>query len=184
MARYAGKSTLPVITDDILNIVHDAFDFQESDFCKDAFYPSGRNQSHADPKHWKWVKIHTHRRAGFSTTALKLLNEYRSSLIVTHNYPSTNRLRQEAIDNNLVPDWCEEEFYNNIRIDDHIIPVDRMDERWFIQRRPNERYQLIIIDGASMIEPVINNRHRGAIPGMDELRNRLFDICDLLVELS
>lgn len=179
MAKYAGKTDLPVITDQIMDIVYDAMGFIESQFCQEAF-----RHATSDPKQWKWVKVHTHRRAGFSTAALQLLNEYRSSLIVTHSQPAANRLRMEALDRNLVPDWCEEDFFNNIRINDHIVSHERMDERWFIQRAPNERYQLIILDCASMIEASRNNRHRGAIPGMDEFRERMFNISDLVVELE
>jgi hypothetical protein len=176
VAKYAGKTDFPVITDQVIDIVHDAMDFLESRFCHEQFRHSGAN-----PRQWKQVKIHTHRRAGFSTAALKLLGEYRSSLIVTHNYPAGNRLRMEAIDRGLVPDWCEEDFYNNIKIDDHIVATDRMDERWFATRRPDERYQLIILDGASMIE---THRNRNGADGMDRFRDRLFYVCDLLVELE
>lgn len=180
MAKYASKTNFPVITNQIMEIVYDAMGFIESQFCNDAFKRPGAN-----PRQWKLVKVYTHRRAGFTTAALQLLNEYRSSLIVTHNQPAANRLRREAIDNNLVPDWCEQDFYNNIRINDHIMAHEWMDDRWFSQHHsPNERYQLIILDCASMIEASRNNGHRGAIPGMDEFRDRLFNICDLVVELE
>lgn len=172
MARYAGKSDLPVITDQIMDIVYDAMGFIESQFCNESLRLPGAN-----PRQWKQVKIYTHRRAGFSTAALQLLNEYRSSLIVTHSQPAANRLRHDAIELGLVPDWCEKDFYNNITISDHIVAHERMDERWFIQRRPHERYQLIILDCASMIEASRRS-------GMEEFRDRMFHISDLVVELE
>lgn len=166
MAKYDGKTNFPVITDPIIQIVDDAVDFLGSEFCDDHFRKHPTN-----PFYWKWVKIASHRRGGYTTAALQLLQKYTPSLIVTHNYPSANRVRQVAIENNLVPRM------NNVAIKDHIIPHSRMDNKWFASL--GRRYQLIILDPASMIEV---DRQRGR--PFNEFRDRLFDVCDLVVELS
>lgn len=177
MAKYAGKTDLPVITDPILDIVHDARGFMESQFCREQF--SHRN---VDPKQYKWVRIHSHRRAGFTTAALKLLNSYPKSMIITHSTPASHRLRVEALDQDLVPDWCKDDFYHRTKIEDHIVPHERLDERWFEGRYPDKQYELIILDCASMIETKRNRM--GSLPGMDEFRTRLFMLCELLIELE
>jgi hypothetical protein len=182
MAKYASKTDFPVITDPILDIVHDARGFVESKFCMENFR-RGRGTLGTDPKQWKWVRVHSHRRAGFSTAALQLLNQYPVSMIITHSTPAAHRLRAEALDQDLVPDWCKDDFYHRTKIDDHIVTHERLDERWFEGKTPR-KYELIILDCASMIEASRNNRHRGAIPGMDEFRDRLFRFCELLVELE
>ncbi len=170
MAKYDGKTDLPVITDLIIQIVDDAVGFLGSEFCDYQFrkYP-------VNPLYWKWVKIASHRRGGYTTAALKLLQSYTSSLIVTNNYPSANRIRQFAIENNLVPRIIGD-FHDNITINDHIMPYGRMDDNWFSSLGPH-RYQLIILDPASMIEVEKQSAFK-------EFRNRLFTICDLVVELS
>ena len=173
MAKYDGKTDLPVITDSIIQIVDDAVDFLGSEFCDNHF-----RKHNANPFYWKWVKIASHRRGGYTTAALHLLQKYTSSLIVTHNYPSANRIRQFAIENNLVPRMIDV-FHDNIAIKDHIMPHSRMDNNWFCSLRPEHRYQLIILDPASMIEV---DRQRGQ--SFNEFRDRLFNICDLVVELS
>jgi len=173
MAKYDGKMDLPVITDPIIKIVDDAVGFLGSEFCDYQF-----RDINANPFHWKWVKIASHRRRGYTTAALRLLQKYTSSLIVTHNYPSANRIRQFAIENNLVPRMIDV-FHDNIAIQDHIMPHSRMDDRWFTSLRPQQRFQLIILDPASMIEM---DRQRG--PAFHQFRDRLFNICDLVVELS
>ena len=171
MAKYHNDS-LPVITDQIIQIVKDGVGFANSEFCQEQF-----KHSDVNPKMWKWVKIQSHRRSGYSTAALKLLQTYTSALIITHSYPSANRLRQVAIEENLVPRMVGV-FHDNIAIQDHIVPEGRMDNNWFASHEPYHRYQLIIIDPASMVE-----QQRG-LEAMDEFRYRLFNICDLLVELS
>ncbi len=170
MAKYDSKTDYPVITDSVIKIVDDAVGFQKSEFCE--------RFKHASPFYWKWVKIASHRRGGYTTAALHLLQKYTSSLIVTHNYPSANRIRQFAIENNLVPRMIND-FHDNIAIQDHIMPHERMNDDWFSSLGPQHRYQLIILDSASMIEI---DRQRG--PSFNEFRNRLFNICDLVVELS
>ena len=72
-----------------------------------------------------------------------------------------------------------DDFHDNIAIQDHIMPHERMNDDWFSSLRPQHRYQLIILDSASMIEI---DRQRG--PSFNEFRNRLFNVCDLVVELS
>ena len=170
MAKYDGKTDLPVITDLVIKIVDDAVDFLGSEFCDYQFRKHGAN-----PFYWKWVKIASHRRGGYTTAALKLLQKYTSSLIVTHNYPSANRIRQFAIENNLVPRIIDD-FHDNITINDHIMPYGRMDDKWF-SSGPRRRYQLIILDPASMIEVEKQS-------AFTAFRNRLFTISDLVVELS
>ncbi len=173
MAKYDGKTDLPVIVDPIIEIVNDAYAFLDSELCREKFrFP------HVPPRYYKWVKIHSHRRGGYTTAALRLLNQYTSSLIVTHNYPAANRVRQIAIEDDLVPK-IKDKFHDNILIQDHIIPHERMNDNWFHNIGHNEHYQLIIIDGASMIEV----DRQGGGP-MQELRHKLFNVCDLLVELS
>jgi len=171
MAKYDGKTDLPVITDPIIQIVDDAVGFLGSEFCDTYFRKPGAN-----PLHWKWVKIASHRRGGYTTAALQLLQTYPSSLIVTHNYPSANRIRQFAIEHNLVPRMIDV-FHDNIAIKDHIIPHSRMDNHWFSSRP--QRHQLIILDPAGMIE-IDPQRGRS----FTEFRHRLFNVCDLVVELS
>lgn len=173
MAKYDAKKDFPVITDSIIKIVDDAVGFLGSELCNDYF-----KEPHANPFYWKWVKIASHRRGGYTTAALQLLQKYTSSLIVTHNYPSANRVRQFAIENNLVPRMMDD-FHNNIAINDHIMPHSRLNDHWFTDRRPEHRYQLIILDDASMIEI---DRQRGE--SFNRWRDRLFTICDLVVELS
>lgn len=177
MAKYAGKSDFPVITDPILDIVHDARGFIESQFCREKF-----GHHNVDPRQYKWVRIHSHRRAGFTTAALQLFNSYPKSMIITHSTPAAHRLRAEALDLDLVPDWCKDAFYHVTKIQDYIVPHERLDERWFEGRYPDKHYELIILDCASMIEASRNNR--GVISGMDEFRDRLFMLCELLVELE
>lgn len=175
MAKYDGKTDFPVITNSIIQIVDDAVGFLSSKFCDNHF----RNHN-VNPFYWKWVKIASHRRGGFTTAALQLLQNYKSSLIVTHNYPSANRMREFAVENNLVPlDTRGDVFYNNIAIKDYIIPHSRMNDNWFCSL--GRRYQLIILDPASIIE-IERQRQQGQ--SFAEFRDRLFNICDLLVELS
>ena len=151
-----------------------------SEFCNETFRQHGAN-----PFYWKWVKIASHRRGGHTTAALQLLQKYTSSLIITNNYPSANRIRQYAIENNLVPRMIDD-FHDNIAINDHIMPHSRMNDHWFTSLRPEQRYQLIILDSASMIEMDRQKGLHGEIGSepFNGWRNRLFTICDLVVELA
>jgi hypothetical protein len=63
-------------------------------------------------------------------------------------------------------------------INDHIVPESLIDTRWICAHRPEQRHQLIILDPASMIE-----KRRGPNE-MNRLRDELFMICDVLVELG
>jgi len=144
--------------------------FQQSDLCHQM------REQNQPPEYWKWIKIRGHRRSGFSTTALKLLQQYDSSLIV---YPTEFMLqysRRQALDENLIPSM-KDIFRNNIVIRNYLKTHEQIDEKWFIGRRPNRRHQLIIIDQASMIQ-----EQRGI--GMYRLREQLFMFCDVLVELN
>ena len=146
--------------------------FQQSSLCYDM------REARTPPEHWKWVKIRGHRRSGFSTTALKLLQEYTSSLIVYPNHDVMAHARRQAIDENLVPS-LEDAFHNNITINNHLKTDWELTENWFRELRPEHRHQLIILDQASKIECSRLGEMR-----MNEFRNQLFTICDVLVELN
>lgn len=171
MAKYLGYIEHPVITDSVIKIVDDAYGFLKSDSCDEWFIKPG-----APAHQYRHVKIYSHRRCGFSTTCLKLLNKYNSSIVVTHSQPAANRLRQFAIEENLVPDRHKKDFFNNLYINDHIISESRMNDNWFFSKRPEDRHQLIILDCASMM--------KGKMQSMDRFRDRLWTTCDLLVELG
>ncbi|KKK79627.1 hypothetical protein LCGC14_2831590 [marine sediment metagenome] len=146
--------------------------FQRSELCW------RMQQDRIPPEHWKWIKIRGHRRSGFSTTALKLLQEYTSSLIVYPNHDILAHARRQAIDERLVPS-LKDDFHNNIAINNHLKTESELNERWFIGRRPEHRHQLIILDQASMIEC----GRQGEL-GMCNFRYELFMFCDVLVELN
>jgi hypothetical protein len=171
MAKYAGKTQTPVITDPIIDIVDDALGFQQSEICSEAFIQPG-----APGYLWKWVRIGSHRRCGFSYTALQLLEQHPTSLIVTHSQHAANRLRQQAIENHLVPKLLDA-FHDNIAIEEYIIPFERMDDRWFIKNQ-HRQHKLIIFDAASMM----GRQTRGN--SLHPFRERLFNKCELIVELG
>ena len=146
--------------------------FQQSDLCLQM------REARMPPEHWKWVKIRGHRRSGFSTVALKLLQEYTSSLIIYPNHNVMAHARRQAIDGNLVPSLADT-FHNNIAINNHLKTESEMNERWFKGRRPEHRHQLIILDQASKIEC-----ERLGEMKMNRFRDELFIFCDVLVELN
>ncbi len=155
-----------------MRIVNDMIGFQRSELCWQL------RQQHMPPEHWKWVKIRGHRRSGFSTTALMLLEQYPSSLIIYPNHNMLQHARRHAIDKNLVPSM-RASFLDNIAINKHLKTEQEIKETWFRGRRPEPYHQLIIIDEASMIEC----GRLGEI-GMNEFRDELFSVCDVLVELN
>lgn len=172
MTKYISQSRLPTLTDPIMQIVNDMIGFQRSELCWQL------RQQNMPPEHWKWVKIRGHRCSGFSTTALKLLQEYTSSLIVYPNHDILAHARRQAIDENLVPSM-RASFHDNIAINNHLKTESEINERWFIGRKPEHRHQLIILDQASMIEC----QQQGEA-GMNRFRYELFSVCDVLVELN
>ncbi len=154
-----------MITDNVIDMVNETVSFQSDDLCNEMIYTG------APPSYYKHVKLYAHRRAGFTTAALRLLERYTSTLIVTPSHVIKNYYRRMAFDERLTPSVQE-------YINDHIVPESLIDTRWIQERRPEQRHQLIILDPASMIE-----RRRGLIQ-MNMLRDELFMICDVLVELG
>ena len=154
-----------MIADSVIDIVNDTVNFQNDDLCNEMIYTG------APPSYYKHIKLFAHRRAGFTTAALRLLDRYTSTLIVTPSHVIKNYYRRMAFDEGLSPSVQE-------YIDDHIIPESFIDHRWICAHRPEQRHQLIILDPASMIE-----KRRGPNE-MNRLRDELFMICDVLVELG
>ena len=174
MAKYIRQREHPAITEYIMRIVDDSYNFLNSEPCKERF------KSRAPAQYWRHVKIFTRRGSGSSTAALNLIDKFPQSLIITHSITAVQCLRDMVLNRNLI-------FSNNLQSDifhnvsDYIVPHEYVDYRWFHNQK---HYRLIILDSASMIEAARNNGYRGAIPGMDEFRERLFLVCDLLVELG
>lgn len=154
-----------MITDNVIDIVHETVQFQKDDLCSEMIYTG------APPYYYKHIKLYAHRRAGFTTAALRLLERYTSTLIITPSHVIKNYYRRMAFDEGLTPSVQE-------YINDHIMPENFIDSRWIRERRPEQRHQLIILDPASIIE-----RKRGS-DEMNKLRDELFMICDVLVELG
>ncbi len=173
MPKYAGKTELPVLTDPIIKMVDDMVGFQHSMICHQM------RQARTHPTSWKWVKIRGHRRSGFTTAALMLLQYYPSSLIVYPNRDMMEYARRQAMEENLIP-AVGDALRDNYSINGHskYLKVEgQMNERWFQGRSPRDRHELIILDEASMIEGA-----RG--DNMNRFRDELFMFCDVLVELN
>ena len=170
-----------MITTQIIQIVNEAIEFQNSELCERALRGAG-----APPHNWKWVKIDGHRRNGYSTAALMLLELYTSSLIVYPNHNSAAHARRQALDESLVPSLshvlsCNYHPESSEQAWQSVLKSEQaMDWKWFRGLKPNQRHQLIILDQASRIEYQRDKRDGG----MDKFRDELFMFCDLLVELG
>lgn len=175
MPKYAGKTEFPVLTDPIIKIVDDMVGFQHGMICHQM------RQARTHPEQWKWVKIRGHRRSGFTTTALMLLQYYPTSIIIYPNRDMMQYARRQALEENLVPAIGDTlHNYNHTTGDSTHLKVEgQMNERWFVGRSPSrDRHELIIIDQASMIES-----DKGW-ENMNRFRDQLFIFCDVLVELN
>ena len=159
-----------MITEQIIQIVNDAIDFQDSELGIEL------KDNRAPDQYRRWVSIQSHRCAGFSTAALMLLEMYTSSLIIYPNHNIRNHARYQAIEDNLCP-TLQPLLLNNIEVDNILRAEERVDLEWLRGWRPDQRSQLIILDQASMIEQ--RRKHR-----MEEFRQELLMFCDVLVELN
>lgn len=156
-----------MIDKQIIQIVDEAILFQASEE-----FQNMKRFLTPPPQMWKRVKIETHRRAGATTAALKLLEIYTSSLIVTPSYLMARRVQREA------QKVLSLEYFNSTSLSQQIISESVLTETYFQNWPSYARHQLIILDPATLIE---TNRGRD---NMDELRMRLYTRCDLLVELG
>ena len=152
-----------MITNEIIQIVNEAHDFQFSELGQEL------KQSGHPPQYWgKWVKINSHRRAGFTTAAIALQQSYTSSLLVTHNHAIKQHIYHLANELGLYHDWMKDQVKTYEEV---------MNPNFFAGLGINARHQLIIIDPASMVEQRLQSR-------IHEFRDHLFQWCDVVVELQ
>lgn len=164
-------------TETVHGMVDDIFEFQKSELGE-------RLKLDGSPAWYgKYIRLQTHRRAGLTTAALSLMETYTSGLYITHSHASAQYILHFAYDNNLAPTWTESiRRGGKDNLHEYITPEWRIDDHWFDGKfRGNERYQLIVIDPASMVEYKRNEKERH---GIDQLREKLMMICDVLVELG
>lgn len=151
-----------LIIDPVMEIVHDAFDFQRSELCNNL-----RKTGHP-PYYWKHVKINTHRRAGFTSAALKLQQIYTSTLIITHQHGAKRNVWYLAEELGLYEPWIQDQTKAAWEV---------FETNYFRALKAEQRHQLIIIDPMSMVKQELKSR-------VHEFRDYLFHHCDLLVELG
>lgn len=154
-----------MITNEIIGMVDDMVQFQTDNLCEEM------KRSGHPPHYFRHLKIFSHRRSGVTTAALTLLEKYTSALIVTPSHVISNYYRRMAFDEGLTPSVDR-------YINDHLIAEQQIDHQWLRARKPEQRHQLIILDPASMI------KSRRGDNGMDKLRQELFMVGDVLVELG
>ena len=167
MAKYHNQNNNPFVVSYVQAIVREALDFQQSELCIRNLKEAG-----AHPRDWKYVAVRSHRRAGHSEAAKELFLDYGPSLIITGRHESARLMRHNVISTQLHRNIVRDPDY----LADNIIPASTVDDHWF--PRLKDPYRLIILDNCAI------NAFWDSSLDLDEARFRLYNHCELLVELG
>lgn len=165
MAKYKGKYNHPTIVDPILAIVKDAYDCYKRDYL---------NMAHMHPMNSRFVQLRSHRRAGHTSAAIKLLDIYEPSLLVA----PTRVLYEEPYDSIMLDIRKNTNANQTVRFEPRCVPTHQ-----FIQHVKRggyrENYKLIIFDNATAIKNTASQEI-----SLFELYEYTFRCCELIVELN